>query len=157
MKICPWGSLFMKIFLLRWFVLGDFIRGDWTIVKIFLFLEICSWKFLIYFENLLFEIVPLWRFVHCSSLRLKNCFSLLVLRLKIFVLIIWLRVIGLGPDFKMDANLGLEFGILIDSGSDLKFKMICWPGFSIWAHFLHNWVFSGCTQNFIWQLIFIVS
>uniref|UniRef100_A0A2N9G3U8 Uncharacterized protein n=1 Tax=Fagus sylvatica TaxID=28930 RepID=A0A2N9G3U8_FAGSY len=39
---------------------------------------------------------------------------------------IWLsvddfRVIGSGSDFKMDANSGLEFGILIDSGSDLKF------------------------------------
>uniref|UniRef100_A0A2N9J1F7 Uncharacterized protein n=1 Tax=Fagus sylvatica TaxID=28930 RepID=A0A2N9J1F7_FAGSY len=30
-------------------------------------------------------------------------------------------VIGSGSDFKMDANSGLEFGILIDLGSDLKF------------------------------------
>uniref|UniRef100_A0A2N9J8A5 Uncharacterized protein n=1 Tax=Fagus sylvatica TaxID=28930 RepID=A0A2N9J8A5_FAGSY len=35
-----------------------------------------------------------------------------------------LRTIGLGLDFKMDVNSGLEFGILINSGSDLKFEMI---------------------------------
>jgi hypothetical protein len=48
----------------------------------------------------------------CSMLilRLKNCFSLLVLRLKIFVLVTF----GLGSDFEVDANSGLEFGILID-------------------------------------------
>ena len=64
----------------------------------------------------------------CSMLilRLKNCFSLLILRFKIFVLVIWLKVIGLGLDFKMDANSRLELGILIDLGLDLKFEMIFW-------------------------------
>ena len=78
----------------------------------------------------------------CSMpiLRLKNCFSLLVLRLKIFVLVIWLRVIGLGLDFKMDANSRLELGILIDSGSVLKFEMIFRIWLFIWVGFLHNWV-----------------
>ena len=78
-EVFPWRFYIVSIF-------GDSHYED------FLFLEICSWKFLIYFENLFFKIVPLWRFVHCLSLRFKNCFGLLVLRLKIFVLVIWLRV-----------------------------------------------------------------
>uniref|UniRef100_A0A2N9F9W2 Uncharacterized protein n=1 Tax=Fagus sylvatica TaxID=28930 RepID=A0A2N9F9W2_FAGSY len=47
-------------------------------------------------------------------------------------------VIGLVSDFKMDANSGLEFGILIDLGSDLKFEMIFRLWLFIWAGFLHN-------------------
>jgi hypothetical protein len=38
----------------------------------------------------------------------------------------------------MDANSGSEFGILIDSGSDLKFEMICRLWLFIWVGFLHN-------------------
>ena len=117
MKICPWESLFMKIFFIvsifgdshckEFFILGDFFN-------VFFFLKFVLWDF---------SIVKI-----CSMLilRLKNCFNLLVLRLKILVLVIWLRVIGLELDFKMDANFKLEFGILIDSGSDLKFEMIFW-------------------------------
>ena len=107
MKICPWGSFSMKIFfyclhfwrfsLWRFFILGNFL-----------------WSFFFFF----FHCEDLF---NCSFFRLKNCFSLLVLRLKIFVLDIWLRVIRLVSDFKMDANSGLEFGIFIDSGSELKF------------------------------------
>ena len=94
------------------------------------FLLLAFFEILIVKNFLFSEIFFLWDCsimkicFNCSSLRLKNCFSLLVLRLKIFVLVIWFTVIGLGSDFKMDANLGLEFGILIDSGSDLKFEMI---------------------------------
>jgi hypothetical protein len=35
----------------------------------------------------------------------------------------------------MDANSGLEFGILIDSRLDLKFEMICQLWSFIWASF----------------------
>jgi hypothetical protein len=38
----------------------------------------------------------------------------------------------------MDANSRLELIILIDSGSDLKFEMICQLWLFIWVGFLHN-------------------
>ena len=64
MKLCPLGSLFMNIFLLRWFV-------EILIVKNFLFLEIFLVFFFFFVEILFFEIFPLWRFVQCSSWGLK--------------------------------------------------------------------------------------
>ena len=98
----------------------------------------------------------------CSMLilRLKNCFSLLVLRLKIFVLVIWLRVISLGSDFKMDANSGLELGILIDSGSDFKFEIIFRLWLFIWAGIFHNWVdfiVSWCVSEILSLVIALWS
>ena len=105
----------------------------------FLFLEIFHGGFFLFFifSLRLFHCEDLF---NCSSLRLKNCFGLLLLKLKIFVLVIWLRVIGLVSDFKMDANSGLELGILIDSGSDLKFEMIFRLWLFIWVGFSRNWV-----------------
>ena len=133
MKLCPWGSLFMNIF--YW---GDLWR--FLLWRIFY-----SWGFFLMFFFFFCWNFFLWDFSIvkiCSMLisRLKNCFSLLILRLKIFVLVIWLRVIGLGLDFKMDANSVLEFGILIDLGSDLKFEMNFRLWLFIWAGFSHNWV-----------------
>ena len=130
------GKFVHEYFLLRWFV-------EILIVKNFyserFFGEFFFFFFFLNFNFVLsdFSIVKI-----CSMLilRLKNCFSLLVLRLKIFVLVIWLRVIGLGLDFKIDANSGLEFRILIDLGSYLKFEMIFRLWLFIWAGFLHNWV-----------------
>ena len=112
------------------------------IVKNFLFLEIFHGGFFFFFffkKNVLWD-CSIMKIFSMLILRLKNCFSLLVLRLKIFVVVIWLRVIGLVSDFKMDTNSGLEFEILIDLGSDLKFEMIFWLWLFIWAVFLHNWV-----------------
>ena len=131
MKLCPWGSFSMKIL----FIVSIF--GD-SHCEDFLFLEIFSWRF--FFLKFFLWDCSIVKICSMLILRLKNCFSLLVLRLKIFVLVIWLRVIGLGLDFKMDANSGLELGILIDSGSDLKFEMIFRLWLFIWAGFLHNWV-----------------
>ena len=97
------------------------------------------WRFF-YFGKFFVEFFFIVKICSMLILKLENCFSLLVLRLKIFVLVIWLRIIGLGQDFKMDANSGSKFGILIDSRSDLKFEMICRLWLFIWAGFLHNWV-----------------
>jgi hypothetical protein len=56
-------------------------------VKNFLFLEIFRGGFFFFFKCSLrlFHYEDLF---NCSSLRLKNCFGLLLLRLKIFVLVI---------------------------------------------------------------------
>ena len=127
-----------------WEVVCSYLRPIWLILEIVFIVHIFGDS---HCEELLFwEIFRRVFFFHCedlfncSSLGHKNCFSLLVLRLKIFVLIIWLTVIGSGSDFKMDANLDSEFGILIDSGSDLKFEMICQLWLFIWVGFFHNWV-----------------
>ena len=53
----------------------------------------------------------------------------------------WFGGFGLGSDFKMDANLGLEFGILIDSGSYLRFEMI--------VDFGHLYGLAFCTIELI--------
>jgi hypothetical protein len=45
----------------------------------------------------------------------------------------WFGIFGLGSDCEVDANSRLEFGILIDSRSDLKFEMICQLWSFIWA------------------------
>jgi hypothetical protein len=47
----------------------------------------------------------------------------------------WFGTFSLGLDFEVDANSGLEFGILIDLGSDFKFEMICRLWSFIWAGF----------------------
>ena len=99
MKICQWGSLFMKIFIE--------VICSW---RFYFILKICSLRLFRYED---FFIAHLWG--------LKIVLVCSYWGLKIFLLVIWLRVIGLGLDFKMDANSGLEFGILIDSGSELKF------------------------------------
>ena len=126
-----------------WEVVCSSLRLKWLILEIVFIVRIfgdsyCE-DFLFWeiFRGVVFYCEDLF---NCSSLRLKNCFGLLLLRLKIFVLVIWLRIIGLGQDFKMDANSGSEFGILIDSRSDLKFEMICRLWLFIWVGFLHNWV-----------------
>ena len=97
-----------------------------------------SWRFfLTFFWNFVLRDFSIVKICSMLILRLKNCFNLLVLRLKIFVLVIWLRVIGLELDFKMDANFKLEFGILIDSGSKLKF----WNDLSTLVVYL-GWLFA---------------
>ena len=118
---CFYCSHFGRFSLWRFFILGNF-----------------SWSFFLK-NNVLWD-CSIMKIFSMLILRLKNCFSLLVLRFKIFVLVIWLKVIGLVSDFKMDANSGLEFGILIDSRSDLKFEMIFRLWLFIWVGFLHNWV-----------------
>ena len=125
----------------RFFSLGDFFLEDF-------FWNFVPWDF---------SIVKI-----CSMLilGLKNCFSFLVLRLKIFVLVIWIRVIGLGLDFKMDANSRLELGILIDSGSDLKFEINFRLWLFIWVGLLHNWVdfvVSWCVSKILSLVIALWS
>ena len=126
------GKFVHEYFLLRWFV-------EILIVKKFLFLEV-FFNIYIFFWNFVLWDFSIVKICSMLILRLKNCFSLLVLRLKIFVLVIWLRVIGLGLDFKMDANSRLEFRIFIDLGSDLKFEMIFRLWLFIWVGFSRNWV-----------------
>ena len=98
----------------------------------------------------------------CSLLilMLKNGFSLLILRLQVFMLVIWLKVKGLGLDFEMDGYLGLEFEILIDLGSDLRFEMIFQLWLFICVGFLHNWVdfvFSWCVFEILSLVIVLWS
>ena len=103
----------------RWFAhlwgLNDWF---WRLFLLFAFLEILivkifySWRFFhggFFFWNFFFEIVPLWRLFNYSSLRLKNCFGLLLLRLKIFVLVIWLRAQGRISKWMLTQGWSLEF------------------------------------------------
>jgi hypothetical protein len=73
MKICPRGSFSMKIFFNVLIFGGSHCE------------EFLSWgKFSVeFFFFFFFHCEDLF---NCSSSRLKNCFSLLVLRIKIFVL-----------------------------------------------------------------------
>ena len=127
--MCLWSFVHGEAFSWRFFIVSIF--GDSHCEEFFILAD-----FFFFFNFVLwdFSIVKI-----CSMLilRLKICFSLLVLRLKIFVLVIWLRVIDLGLNFKMDANSGLEFGILIDSGSELKF----WNDLSTLVVYL-GWLFA---------------
>ena len=139
-----------------------FLKYLWRFVheEVFPWRFFYCWRFSMEVFFLFFNFFVLWdcfivKICSILILRLKNCFSLLVLRLKIFVLVIWLRVIGLGLDFKMDANSRLELGILIDLGLDLKFEIISRLWLFIWAGFLHNWVdfvVSWCVSK-IWSLV----
>ena len=132
---CLWRFVHEEVFPWRFFIVSIFRDSH---CEEFLFWEtFCGFFFFEMFSLRLFCCEDLF---NCSSLRLKNCFNLLVLRLKIFVLVIWHSVIGSGSDFKIATNSGLELGILIDSGSDLKFEMIFRLWLFIWVGFLHNWV-----------------
>ena len=113
------GKFFHEDFLLLTFleILIVMIFYSWRFFCGWYFLKFCSWN--------------------CS---IVNICSMVILRLKILVLVIWLGIIGLGSDFKIDANSGLEFEILIYSMSDLTFEMTCQLWSFIWACFLHNWV-----------------
>ena len=146
------GKFVHEYFLLRWFV-------EILIVKNFFY----SWRFFNVFffeifEILFFEIFPLWRFIQCSSRGLKNCFSLLVLRLKIFVLVIWLRVIGLGLDFKMDANSRLKLGILINSGCEVWNDFLTLVVYLGWLFAQLSWFccFLMCLWNFEFGDCFVI-
>ena len=110
--MCLWSFVHREV--CSWIFFIEVICGDSNCEEFYILGD-----FFLMIQILFFEIFPLWRFIQCSSRGLKNCFSLLVLRLKIFVLVIWLRVIGLGLDFKMDANSRLKLGILINSGCEV--------------------------------------
>ena len=131
--MCLWRFVHGEVFPWRFFYCSHFWRFSlWNFFN--------SWRF---FRGVFFFFWDCYIVNICSmlTLRLKNCFSLLVLRLKIFVLVIWLRIIGLVSDIKTDANLGLEFGILIDSGSYLRFEMI--------VDFGHLYGLAFCTIELI--------
>ena len=84
------GKFFHEDFLLLTFleILIVMIFYSWRFFRGWYFLKFCSWN--------------------CS---IVNICSMVILRLKILVLVIWLGIIGLGSDFKIDANSGLEFEI----------------------------------------------
>ena len=148
--MCLWSFVLGEV--CSWIFLIELICGDSHCEEFFILRDFFNgfffWNFFFYYFRL-FHCEDLF---NCSSLRLKNCFSLLVLRHKIFVLVIWLRVIGLVSDFKMDTNSGLEFGILIDSGSELKFwndlsTLVVYLG-RLFAQLSWFYCFLMCLWNF---------
>ena len=134
--MCLWSFVHGKV--CSWIFFIEVICGDSHCEEFFILGVFFNVFFFFFNFNFVLSDFSIVKICSMLILRFKNCFSLLVLRLKIFVLVIWLRVIGLGLDFKMDANSRLELGILIDSGSDLKFEINFWLWLFIWVGLLHN-------------------